>query len=329
MKEINISFFQSPFLNESVQIPLSKVLLSIRAGNYSEAINEARFYYIKDKYKYGILKRKLPGVTFSGIFGEARKPQFLKSYTNLIVLDIDNLKKESVNEKKNLIFEDGSTFATWVSPSGYGLKILVGVSSGAELHKIAFDLLVKYYQEKYNVDIDLSGSDISRLCFCSYDEEILIKDDLAMFNVNDSEKSEIAQMGNLSEHNKNYVINTLHDNAAKALFDDERDRNKYSDREMISKIIKYLSKRKLSITENYDSWYRVALAIANTFTFNIGIKYFLNLCKLDGANHDEEKCISLLEYCYRNRRIGQINFSTIIYFAVQKGFSVNIINKPE
>jgi hypothetical protein len=308
MTEINIGFYQTPFSNESIQIPLLKELNSIRKGVYSEIINEARFYYLNDRNKYAFLKRKLPAVTFSGVFGESRKLQFLKNYTHLIVLDVDNLTKEAIREKKKLIFDDAHTFSTWISPSGCGLKILIGNSSTKELHKFAFDSIVRYYHEKYNVDIDLSGSDITRLCFSSFDESLLVKDELIMFDFNDSEK--------------------VNENRVKDLSPGEKQKNKYSDKEMISKIIEYLSTRELSITENYDSWYRVALAIANTFTLDLGIKYFLNLCRIDGINHDEEKCIGLLEYCYRNRRIGQINFSTIVYLAKQKGFLAKEMTNP-
>jgi hypothetical protein len=249
--------------------------------------------------------------------------QFLKNYTNLIVLDIDNLTNEAISEKKQLIFDDAFTFSTWISPSGCGLKILIGISSNQEYHKIAFDLLVRHYQQTYDVDIDLSGSDITRLCFSSFDESLLMKDELVMFDFGDSEKINLTELDQQLVEYKKLLIDKIKVKAEKTLIHSERERDKYSDQETISKIIEYLSKRELSITENYDSWYRVALAIANTFTFDLGIKYFLNLCRLDGINHDEEKCIGLLEYCYRNRRIGQITFSTIVYLAMQKGFFVN------
>jgi hypothetical protein len=94
---------------------------------------------------------------------------------------------------------------------------------------------------------------------------------------------------------------------------------------MISKIIGFLRVRELSITGSYESWYRVALSIANTFTFDLGRNYFLELCRLDGPEHDEEKSIHLLEYCYKNRRIGEITLSSLIYFAVKKGFIIGNI----
>jgi len=84
-------------------------------------------------------------------------------------------------------------------------------------------------------------------------------------------------------------------------------------------IIKYLSKRNLSITNSYSDWYKVALAIANSFTYDIGEKYFLRLSKLDVNKYDEQKCRTLLKYCYENSK-GKFNFGTIVYLAIKVGY---------
>ena len=88
----------------------------------------------------------------------------------------------------------------------------------------------------------------------------------------------------------------------------------------IEKIIKYLKKNNKSITVTYTDWFRVALAIANSFTHEVGQKYYLQLCELDGDNYDEYKSKYLLDYCYANRKLGKIGFPTIVYLAKQAGF---------
>ena len=87
----------------------------------------------------------------------------------------------------------------------------------------------------------------------------------------------------------------------------------------ISKIIKYLDKKNLSITSNYDNWYRVGYAIANTFTSDLAKEYYLKLCRLDGACHNEEESVKMLIYCYDNSK-GYINFGTIIHLAQEQGY---------
>jgi hypothetical protein len=321
MQEPEIGFFLSPFRNNSVQIPLAKALSMIKEETYTEIIREARFYYEKDKARYFNLKTSLPAFTFSGIFGEARKLAYLKKYTNLIVLDLDNLGSENINKTKKQVFQDKLTYATWVSPSGNGLKILAGIFGPKEFHRNSFDLLVNHYQKEYGLKIDLSGSDITRLCFLSSDENLLVKKSLQYNKV-------YKPHDHLSFKLKKSILKTAQkrqgiasgDEINRQLFFDKKGRNKFEDQEMISRIIGFLTEKKLSITENYESWYRVALAIANTFTYDLGINYFLDLCRLDGVKHDEEKSIGLLEYCYRNRRIGEISLRSLIYFAVRKGF---------
>jgi hypothetical protein len=78
-------------------------------------------------------------------------------------------------------------------------------------------------------------------------------------------------------------------------------------------MLKFLRNRRLAITGDYEKWFRIAYAISNTFTYDIGEKYFLQLCQLDGTRHDEEKSISMLQYCYVNSKCN-ISFGTIRYY---------------
>jgi len=98
--------------------------------------------------------------------------------------------------------------------------------------------------------------------------------------------------------------------------------NNPENRKIIKSIINYLSKRGLSITNSYEEWYRVGYAIANSFTYDIGEKYYLSLCRLDGPNHDEINSINMLHYCYENTS-DRIKFNSIIYFANKKGYQTN------
>jgi hypothetical protein len=327
MEEPEIGFFKQPFRNNSVKIPLAGALNMIREGTFADIVKEARYYYEKDQARYFSLKTSLPAVTFSGIFGKARKSAFLEKYTNLLVLDIDNLGSEKIKTTKQIVFEDLYTHAAWISPSGNGLKILAGVSGPKEFHRNSFDLMVNHYHSKYGLKIDLSGSDITRLCFLSSDENLMVKKSLQLNEIYKHPDNKIYKSNpDVSLNTEKYTLIKL-DEEINQLFHGKKGRNKYTDREMISRVICFLAERKLSITENYESWYRVALAIANTFTFNLGKKYFLELCRLDGQKHDEEKSIGMLEYCYRNRRPGEISFRSLIYFAVRKGFSPRDIGR--
>lgn len=90
-------------------------------------------------------------------------------------------------------------------------------------------------------------------------------------------------------------------------------------RKTLKNIIKYLTKNSLSITDSYEKWLRVAFAISNSFTFDIGVKYFTELCILDLDKYVKIECESLLINCYENTR-GEIGFNTIVHMAVEIGY---------
>ena len=54
-------------------------------------------------------------------------------------------------------------------------------------HKNAFQKLAKYFKESYDIEIDVSGSDTTRLCFFSYDPDIVIKENIASFEISESD----------------------------------------------------------------------------------------------------------------------------------------------
>ena len=102
-------------------------------------------------------------------------------------------------------------------------------------------------------------------------------------------------------------------------------KNLPSNRLAIKSIIRFLSKRDLSITNTYEKWYRVAFAIATSFTYDIGEKYFLSLCRLDKAKHNEIESKNLLISCYEKTGF-KISFNTIYHYAQEYGYkSKNIV----
>ena len=96
-------------------------------------------------------------------------------------------------------------------------------------------------------------------------------------------------------------------------------KNSQHDRNVINSILKYLTKRNISITYSYDDWLRVGFAIANTFNYDIGIKYYIAFSKLDSDKYDEAKCIEKLQECYMSGR-GEITLGTIVEMARSKGY---------
>ncbi|SFE03294.1 BT4734/BF3469 family protein [Spirosoma endophyticum] len=316
--KIIVSFYKNIYSTNSQTISLHEALLKIQNDEFRDIILDCRKFILTNDIKsYKASKIQLPAVAFSGLFSASRKSEALVKYSNLLVIDVDGINSSEVQEIKMLIASDKHIFASWISPSGKGVKALISVISTQHEHKQCFDALYYYFFSTYNISIDKSGSDICRLCFFSHDKDLIFKPTSVPFDFN------LYPVPKTSNHSKTNLelksVVAYQANERRAYYDTS-DRNNSKDRHAIGAIIKYLKKRRLSITNTYENWYRVALSIADTFTLEIGLKYYMSLCELDGELHDEYKSAKLLEYCYRNRRPSEIKFATIVFLAQAQGF---------
>ncbi|MFM7894605.1 MAG: BT4734/BF3469 family protein, partial [Flavobacterium sp.] len=96
----------------------------------------------------------------------------LEAYSNFIILDIDKLSQTDLQNAKHKANQSEYTYASFISPSGNGLKILVKVNTTKEDHKVTFLAIQKHYETLLNHEIDKSGKDITRLCFYSFDDNL-------------------------------------------------------------------------------------------------------------------------------------------------------------
>lgn len=314
--EIRITKFQNMTAKSGESILLFDELKNIKIGTYKNSILKCRAALtIGDVELYGKLKNKLPAVTFCAEFGEVRKASEFISYNNLMIIDIDHLSTDGLQEIKTILSNDKYILSYWDSPSGKGIKGLIRIDSTYEKHKSIFNSLKNYFFENYEIELDVSGKDISRLCFSSWDEHIYFNANAEIYVdfIEEHKKKDLKksynQIGNVSLLKNAYATEGL---------------NKPEDRKSMRQIIKYLTKKKLSITSTHDEWLKVSFAIASAFSYDVGEKYFLALCRLDQIKHDEEKSINLLKSSYNNRKldIEAITFGTIIFFAKNKGFKI-------
>ncbi|WP_144282603.1 VapE domain-containing protein [Chryseobacterium echinoideorum] len=164
------------------QKEILKILSDIKTGVYQNAITYLRKSLADNKTEAAErAKKSLPAFTPSATFNGGRKMEFLTNYNGLMVLDIDKLEKEKLQQCKTKIRMDDFVFASFVSPSGNGLKIFVKVSTDKEQHKETFLKLQRYFEDLLSVEIDKSGKDITRLCFFSYDPELYLNENAEVF----------------------------------------------------------------------------------------------------------------------------------------------------
>lgn len=317
LSQILITTFDSMKSLNSKTITLYQEFGNIKRGKFKDIIIKCREAILNEnKELYTILKSQLPAVTFCGVFSDGRKASNIVEYNNLIILDIDNLDLNEISEIKLKLSKDRYIMALWLSPSGLGLKGIVKIECEVDKHKNYFNALRVYFLNNYKIELDKSGSDVSRLCFSSWDENFYFNKDSSIFE--DSLEFEKTITLKKDSNIKSELL--LNKNAYST-----EGFNKVNDTKIIKEIVKFLQKKDISITENYDSWVKVALGISTTFSYDVGEKYFLKICELDKGKHSEEKSIILLKYCYNKRMYitsDTISLATIIYFAKIKGFIV-------
>ncbi|MBP1631336.1 MAG: flagellar biosynthesis regulator FlhF [Bacteroidetes bacterium] len=175
IQEIKISQWEK-FSHNIGSISIVDYLEQIRSGVYQKHIEALReMLHQGNKEGADILKKNLPGVTFSAQFSEKRLLKNIVFYNHILVFDIDKLDNEnSAILLRNTLSKDKYVLSAFVSPSGVGVKFLVRINEDTPLtsHKDEFSRIAQRYEEKYNIIIDRSGADIGRLCFASYDPDL-------------------------------------------------------------------------------------------------------------------------------------------------------------
>ena len=181
---------------------IPEILHEIKTGKYRPGITYLRKSLAENKLEaYEKAKKSLPAFTPSGKFVGGRKMEFLEAYSNFIILDIDKLSQTDLQNAKHKANQSEYTYASFISPSGNGLKILVKVNTTIEDHKETFLAIQKHYETLLNHEIDKSGKDITRLCFYSFDDNLYQNESAKTFvTSSEVEMSLSATISNQSSH---------------------------------------------------------------------------------------------------------------------------------
>lgn len=325
---LGVSFYDNVKASKRCDLPVARVLEGIRKCTYKEKVAIARRCLNNgDKQGYDTYKSQLPAVAFCGTFDKGHKADDCNHYNSLLVIDIDKLTDMELEKTYHSLKDDPYVAAFWLSPSGNGYKGLVQLDYSSdfaeygikEKHKVAFRQFFVHLLSEYGIELDRSGSDISRLCYMSADSNLHIKDNAEVFRVEPLEKTTSKEAQQDGKKTRVALIKPVQNNnwneiCGKATGYKENKTN----RNLLLYIYKKLKKRQCSITDTWENWVRVAFAIASSIHPEKGREMFLELCRLDGVNHDENKSDQLIRNAYA-RNQGKCSISTIIYLAKQKG----------
>jgi hypothetical protein len=175
-----ISMVTSCISVETSDVPLHRVLTDIRKGRWREQIADVRGAYRgSGKATANQLKKQLPGVTFSGRFGR-RNGNDLISHSGMLCLDLDGIGPGLLDLRKR-IESDSWTYASFISPTATGLKVLYRIADDPQLHGAAFSSVSRYVMTRHHAECDPSGRDLARLCFVSHDPNLYWNPDAQIY----------------------------------------------------------------------------------------------------------------------------------------------------
>ncbi|HWN97392.1 MAG TPA: BT4734/BF3469 family protein [Methylomirabilota bacterium] len=123
---------------------------------------------------YDKAKERLPAVLFGGKFSYAND-KGLDAHSGLMVIDFDDLPQAEVHLLKARLASDPHTLFAYISPSGCGIKWVVAVAATDALnHSACWEGAAAYCREKFGLDADPSGADLSRKSFLCHDADVVL-----------------------------------------------------------------------------------------------------------------------------------------------------------
>lgn len=178
-----ISYVGSAIETETRDISVAKVLEAIRTGG--EKLR-GQIEQIRNRFEAELaitggdlkaakravegLKKALPAVTWSGRFSYRASDKLLQ-HSGLLCADCDHLG-DKLPEIRKKLKASHHVYALFLSPTGNGLKAVFRVPGDGAKHPGSFRAVEAHVKQLTGVQIDESGSDVSRLCFMSYDPEL-------------------------------------------------------------------------------------------------------------------------------------------------------------
>ena len=198
MENIPVTAY-SGFSNVRGEITLRKAMENIAKGLHAKLVFKIRMLVSQGKTEEANnVKKQLPFYTVTAGYKEKRQAYSITSYTHVTLLDIDDQPEEKLEELRKKINEDPNTLASFLTPKGHGVKVLVFLKTAyairlrdtlAEEDRVEFNTLEKhhlamynackeYYEQLLGVEVDGSGKDISRGFFTSFDEKAYLNEEL-------------------------------------------------------------------------------------------------------------------------------------------------------
>ena len=242
------------------------------------------------------LKTQLPAVVFN-----ARGSREQAELSNgIVAVDMDELGGQ-LGVARSRLEDDPHCLLVFISPSGDGLKAIFKVPASAggdrELrhqHRKNFHAVRRYLKERWLLDVDLSGSDLMRLCFLSHDPECSLSPAVIDLQVekyfsDEADPDDLSDDPNAGEHGA--------------------DNQERVDPEIVQAHLNGIPPR-----PDYTTWLKIAAAVRNSVGDTAtAIKILKNWSQEERPGEYRK----LLDAC----KFSRIGFGTLHYHARRHGFS--------
>jgi hypothetical protein len=183
------------FKKVSSDSEITEVFESIKKGDYKDDINSIRYaVHSEDFGTADEIKNGLVAFTTSGTFGSARTKENINSYSKMICLDFDKLDYQELEETLTIIKLCKYTYASFISPSGNGIKVIVKVNCDENGHEQTYIQVAEHYKSITGIEYDKKCKDITRLCYISFDENIYVNNKSEVFNPIEETKQEVIKI---------------------------------------------------------------------------------------------------------------------------------------
>lgn len=138
-----------------------------------------------------VLKSGLLSFTNYGTFKGGRKAENLETYSGIVQIDLDNLSENQIRIAKEYARSDQSVLLGFLSPSGRGYKMLIATDAkNSDLNDKVFSYVLEKVNTNLELPIDTSTKDLARLCFFSYDPDIVINNSCIPLSIPEFDKEE-------------------------------------------------------------------------------------------------------------------------------------------
>jgi hypothetical protein len=305
-----VSFFKNCVTpSPESEISFDEFLNYIKVGTYGRIIRN--YQDLKEKKgasdaSVKLFKRtKIPAITYAGIFS-ARSNNKLVTPSNITILDLDHCLKPG--ELKDCLKKDPYVNAAFISPGGDGLKVAVKSEfrHDPDEYKNMYFSLIDYFSNTYRMPtkddrsnhteeikpgIDLSCSDLARLCILSSDPDLYVNPDSIFFKPIPSKS--ISVQASLPP------IQSQEDD--------------------IRKVVEQIEHNHLDITNGYANWLNIGFALHEALG-KAGREYFHKISR-HSSKYKVSDCDKQYDQIEKSHKTG-ITIKTFFQYAKDYGIDI-------